>query len=82
MITIQCSKLESVRKNPQAYGQLIASGDGKKGGGSHGMFSCFQDIARLVHIGELDIKEGVKGYTRNFYASMRRKKIKKNKHGW
>ncbi len=60
MISITCASLEAVRQNPAAYGQLLASGDGKKGGGGHGMFACVQDVARLVHLGELTVTQAVK----------------------
>lgn len=66
MISIRCSMLEAVRKNPAAYGQLLASNDGKKGGGSHGMFACFQDVARLYHTGEIDLKDGIRELHRKF----------------
>lgn len=60
MISITCASLEAVRQNPTAYGQLLASGDGKKAGGSHGMFAYVQDVARLVHIGELTVSHAVR----------------------
>ena len=66
MISIRCSILESVRKNPAAYGQLLAAGDGQNNGGTHGMFACLQDVARLVHLGEITEAEAVKELHRKF----------------
>ncbi|MBI1782737.1 MAG: hypothetical protein HYR66_15440 [Sphingobacteriales bacterium] len=60
MISIQCSKLESIRSNPAAYGQLLADGNAGKPGGSHGMFAYVQDMARLVHVNELTVTDAVK----------------------
>lgn len=59
MISIRCSELEVVRSNPAAFGQLLASNT-HIGGGSHGMLACVQDVARLVHLGEMDPQEGIK----------------------
>lgn len=66
MIRITCSALEIARKNPTAYGQNLADGSYKKGGGSHGMFSCVQDVARLVHLGDLSVAEAIKELHRKF----------------
>ena len=64
MIKIPCSKLEQVRQDPIAYVQQILSEN--KGGGSHGMFSCFQDTTRLFHLGEVGMNEGVKTLQQKF----------------
>jgi len=63
---IRCSTLETVRKNPVAYAELLATGDGIKGGGSHGMFACMQDVARLIHLGEVDVNQGIKELQKKF----------------
>lgn len=65
MISIRCSELESIRKNPSAYGQLLASGE-NQGGGTYGMFACFQDVARKVHLGDLNPTDGVKDLYNKF----------------
>lgn len=59
MISIRCSQLEAIRNNPAAYGQLLATGEGNSSG-SRGMFDYFKDVARLVHLGELTVNEGIK----------------------
>jgi len=66
MISVQCSQLEYIKVNPEAYGQLLAENDGKNRGGSYGMFACFQDVAKQVHIGELDISQAVKELYKKF----------------
>jgi len=63
---IRCSILETVRRNPVAYAEMLASGDGNTSGGSHGMFACFQDITRLIHLDEIDINQGVKELEKKF----------------
>lgn len=60
MIRIQCSMLEQVRRNPLAYGQLLAANDKRNGGGTHGMFAYWQDVVKQVHLGEMDISKGLK----------------------
>jgi hypothetical protein len=60
MITIKASILESIRKDPEAYGRLLAIGDGKSGGGSHGMFAYLVDTARAVHIGKFTLQQAVR----------------------
>ncbi len=66
MLKIRCSSLEDVRKNPTAYAQQMALGDGKNNGGTHGMFAYWQDIAKLVHQNELTTAEGVKELQNKF----------------
>lgn len=66
MIRIQCSMLEQVRRNPVAYGQLLAANDKKNGGGTHGMFAYWQDIVKQVHLGEFDLNKGLKALKSKF----------------
>lgn len=66
MISITCSRLEAVRNNPIAYGQLLASNDGKKSGGTYGMLACFQEAAKPVHAGELTVHAAVKNLINKF----------------
>lgn len=53
MLKIRCSILEDVRNNPVAYAQLLALDDPKNGGGTHGMFAYWQDVAKLLHTNDL-----------------------------
>lgn len=66
MIVIRCSNLENIRRNPTAYGQLLASGEIGNPGGTYGMFSCFQEVARQVHLGECDATEAIKELYKKF----------------
>jgi hypothetical protein len=59
MIKVRASLLESVRLNPEAYGQLFATGGLNNKGGTHGMFQCFGEVARSVHVGELNMREAI-----------------------
>lgn len=60
MIKIRTSMLESVRKNPLAYGRLIAAGDDSVSGGSHGMFACMVDVARAVHLKKVNLRQAIR----------------------
>ncbi|UAY52735.1 hypothetical protein [Ferruginibacter albus] len=51
--------LEQIRKNPIAYAQLLATEDKLKKGGSQGMFSYWQRIAKSIHSEELTISQGI-----------------------
>ena len=66
MIKISCSKLEQVKNNPRLYGQMLAIGEGKKGGGQHGMLACIKDTIREVHLGEITAMQGIKELHRRF----------------
>lgn len=66
MLKIRCTSLEDVRKNPLAYAQLLANGDARNGGGTHGMFAYWQDIAKRVHSNELTVSKGVKELQNKF----------------
>jgi hypothetical protein len=65
MLKISCSILEKVRANPMAYGELIAVNN-IKARGSYGMFSCWKDIARQIHVGKYSFNEGVTALKKKF----------------
>lgn len=75
MITVSCSKLESVRQNPVAYAQQLLLD--KKPGGRKGMLKCWQMKARLLHTGELDLSKAIHGLQQNFMEFAYNKKNKK-----
>lgn len=81
MLKIRCTSLEDVKQNPKAYAQLLASGDAKKGGGTHGMFAYWQDVAKLVHQQELNISQGIKELQNKFirFDDTARNKAKQDK---
>ena len=67
MISISCSILEQVRKNHAAFVESLSMGDKIQRGGTHGMFAYWQDVAKQLHIGELDVNEGVKELQSHFH---------------
>jgi hypothetical protein len=58
-MNIQCSKLEKLRLDPKAFAKILAADEISTGGGV-GMLSYFKIVARKVHIGELDLNDGIK----------------------
>src|SRR5690348_15958059 len=59
-IKVKASMLESVRKDPLAYGRLLAFGEDNTGGGSHGMFACMVDVARAVHLKKMTFRQAIR----------------------
>lgn len=60
MISVKASLLESIRTDPEAYGRLLASGNEKTSGGSHGMFACWVDVVRAIHTGKLSDRQAIR----------------------
>src|SRR5688500_17179129 len=75
-IRVKASMLESVRKDPLAYGRLLAVGDDNSGGGSHGMFACMVDVARAVHLKKLTLRQAIRELHTKF---LRFKQTEENK---
>jgi len=67
MIRVSCSNLEDVRKNPTAYAQQLLA-DKKAGGGSYGMFQCWQSKVKEIHSNELSITEAIKSLQQRFMS--------------
>ncbi|MGJ7032633.1 hypothetical protein [Niabella hirudinis] len=65
MISVRCSELESVRENPAAHGQVLAT-NGIKSGGGRGMVSCVREVALAMGKEEFTVSEGVKQIQQKF----------------
>lgn len=77
MIKIQCSKLEQIRINPVAYVQGVKTSENGDGGGSYGMFACWQTKIRNVHTGEMNPAEAFKSLQQRFLSYKDSQKNKK-----
>src|SRR5262245_38935171 len=60
IIKVKASMLEFARRDPLAYGRLLAFGGDNTGGGSHGMFACMVDVARAVHLKKMPFRQAIR----------------------
>jgi hypothetical protein len=67
MIRVSCSKLEDVRKNPNIFVQQLKSNK-QSGGGSYGMFQCWQAKIKLLHTEEMNLAQATKSLQQRFMS--------------
>lgn len=65
MIKVQCSKLEEIRSNPIAFANTLKN-DKSTGGGSYGMFACWQTKIKDVHQEKLTVTGAIKALQQRF----------------
>lgn len=65
MIKVKCSELELARTDPKGYGQLMAAGGSKTGGG-YGMLARVKTVLKEMLDEEFSVSQGVKKIEQKF----------------